>query len=109
MSSLPQQHPRRAQGREVINGRYELLSPVGHGGMGTVYRALQQPIDREVAVKVLRRTALGEDGPRAVKRFFTEARAIASLHHPHIIPLYDFGQAENGDLYLVMELLPGRS
>jgi tRNA A-37 threonylcarbamoyl transferase component Bud32 len=94
--------------KEVINGRYELLNAVGHGGMGTVYRALQRPIDRQVAVKLLRRSELGEDGPRAVKRFFKEARAIASLHHPHIIPLYDFGQNEaSGDLYLVMELLPG--
>ena len=95
---------------EVIGGRYELLNPIGHGGMGTVYRALQRPIDREVAIKVLRRKELGEDGPRAVKRFFKEAKAIASLHHPHIIALYDFGQDDNsGDLYLVMELLPGRS
>ncbi len=77
--------------------------------MGTVYRALQQPIDREVAIKILRRATLGEDGPRSVKRFFKEAKAIACLHHPHIIGLYDFGQAETGDLYLVMELLPGRS
>ena len=94
---------------DVIDGRYELCNPVGHGGMGTVYRAKQRPIDREVAVKILRRSSLGEDGPRAVRRFFKEARAIASLHHPNIISLYDFGQAESGDLFLVMELLPGKS
>ena len=99
----------RQASNEVINGRYELLNAIGHGGMGTVYRARQLPIDRDVAVKVLRRSALGDDGSRAVKRFLKEARAIASLHHPHIISLYDFGQAESGDLYLVMELLPGRS
>ena len=76
--------------------------------MGTVYRALQLPIQREVAVKVLRRAAT--DDPRAVRRFFKEARSIAQLHHPHIISLYDFGQSEEtGDLYLVMELLPGQS
>lgn len=92
----------------LIDGRYELQELLGNGGMGAVYRALQRPIGREVAVKLLRRSSpAGHD--REVRRFFKEARSIASLHHPNIIPLYDFGQCESGDIYMVMELLPGAS
>jgi len=95
--------------REVIDGRYELVDTLGEGGMGTVYRALQLPIEREVAVKILRVSHLDKESDRAVKRFYKEARAIASLHHPNIVPMYDFGQTERGDLFLVMELLPGQA
>jgi len=77
--------------------------------MGTVYRAIQRPIERFVAVKILRRHSMEASDDRATKRFYKEARAIASLHHPNIVSMYDFGQTESGDLYLVMELLPGRS
>lgn len=97
-----------ADGRSLLGGRYELVSQLGRGGMGTVWRAVQHPLDREVAVKVLRRDGLSTDeSRRALRRFFKEARAIASLHHPHVISLYDFGESERGDFYLVMELLPG--
>ena len=95
--------------REVIDGRYELVDVLGRGGMGTVYRAIQRPIEREVAVKVLRRGFGGEEDRRATRRFLKEARTIAGLHHPHVITLYDFGETERGDLYIAMELLPGRS
>ena len=97
-------------GRPLLGGRYELVSALGKGGMGTVWRAVQHPLDREVAVKVLRRDGLSVDeSRRALRRFFKEARAIASLHHPHVIPLYDFGESDRGDFYLVMELLPGKA
>ncbi len=76
--------------------------------MGTVYRAIQRPIGREVALKLLRRAEL-QDPERAARRFLQEARSIADLHHPHIVPLFDFGETEDGDRYLVMELLPGES
>lgn len=99
-----------SDGRTLLGGRYELVAPLGRGGMGTVWRAVQHPLDREVAVKVLRRDGLSADeSRRALRRFFKEARAIASLHHPHVIPLYDFGESERGDFYLVMELLPGKA
>ncbi len=94
---------------ELIDGRYQLLGPLGKGGMGVVYRALQRPIGREVAVKLLRRSDAASDPERAAKRFLREARAIADLHHPHIVPLFDFGESVRGDRFLVMELLPGES
>jgi hypothetical protein len=94
---------------ELIDGRYQLLGPLGKGGMGVVYRALQRPIGREVAVKLLRRSDAASDPERAAKRFLREARAIAELHHPHIVPLFDFGESARGDRFLVMELLPGES
>jgi serine/threonine protein kinase len=95
--------------REVVDGRYELVEPIGHGGMGTVYRALQKPLDREVALKFIRVNRLGEDQKKVTKRFFQEARATSELHHPHIVSLYDAGVTPDDDLYLVMELLPGQS
>ena len=95
--------------RDVIDGRYELIDVIGLGGMGTVHKALQLPIEREVALKLLRSNKTGEEHNKEVKRFYKEARAIASLHHPHIISLYDFGQSSTGEIYMVMELLPGKS
>ncbi len=94
--------------REIVDGRYELVGQIGKGGMGTVYRAIQRPIGREVALKLLRRADLS-DPDRAARRFVQEARAIADLHHPHVVPLFDFGETADGDRYLVMELLPGES
>ncbi len=85
------------------------MTPIGQGGMGTVYKAIQNPIGREVALKLLRAGAGATDHTRAAKRFLREARAIADLHHPHIVPLFDFGETPTGDRYLVMELLPGES
>lgn len=98
-----------AEFKDFIDGRYELVDVLGVGGMGTVHKALQHPIQREVALKLLRSNKTGDEHKREVKRFFKEARAIASLHHPHVISLYDFGQCDGGDIYMVMELLPGKS
>ena len=95
--------------RPRLDGRYELMSAIGRGGMSTVYRAIQHPIGRSVAVKILPAAPANPDTARAARRFFREAKAIAELHHPHIVPLFDFGEAESGDRYLVMELLPGES
>src|SRR5262245_56838626 len=87
-------------------GRYELISPLGAGGMGEVYVAKDTRLDRKVAIKVLQ-LGLTE---RAVsrERFQTEARAISSLNHPHICALYDVGDQDGRD-YLVMELLEGET
>ncbi len=91
----------------VLGGRYRLLAQLGQGGMGTVYRALHLLMDKPVAVKVLRRdlAAAGE----AVARFRREARSASRLDHDHCIRVTDFGQSEDGLLYLVMELLDGES
>ncbi len=87
-------------------GPYEILSPLGAGGMGEVYRAKDTRLDREVAIKVLP-THLS-DNPELKQRFEREAKAISQLTHPHICTLYDI-RSESGVDFLVMELLEGQS
>jgi TolB-like protein/Tfp pilus assembly protein PilF len=85
-------------------GAYEILSPLGAGGMGEVYRARDTRLGRQVAVKVLTERLM--DDPHARARFEREARAVAALSHPNIIALHDVGY-ENGIAFAVMELLDG--
>jgi serine/threonine protein kinase len=87
-------------------GQYEVLEEVGRGGMATVYRARQGSINRVVAVKVLPRSLLHDPG--FYERFEREVDVIAHLEHPHILPIYDFGNAE-GVPYIVMRYLAGGS
>ena len=87
-------------------GPYEILSAIGAGGMGEVYRARDTRLDRIVAIKVL--PAHLVDEPERRERFEREARTIASLNHPHICTLYDIGRQDGID-YLVMEYLEGET
>ena len=87
-------------------GAYEILTPIGAGGMGEVYRARDTRLGREVAIKVVA-DALMTD-PDALARFEREARAIAALSHPNIVALHDVGH-DNGAAFAVMELLDGES
>ena len=87
-------------------GAYELLSLVGEGGMGQVYRARDSRLNRVVALKVLRPDSSASDTRR--ERFKREARAISALQHPHICSLYDVGQTDGID-YLVMEYVEGET
>src|ERR1700682_2031281 len=87
-------------------GPYEILSAIGAGGMGEVYRAKDNRLDRIVAIKVLPAPAAGQGDLR--ERFEREARAISSLNHPHICVLYDVGHQDGID-YLVMEFLEGET
>ena len=87
-------------------GPYEIQSPLGAGGMGEVYRALDTRLDRTVAIKVLA-SHLSSD-PELKTRFEREARAISALQHPHICTLYDVGYQDGVD-YLVMEFLEGET
>jgi serine/threonine protein kinase len=87
-------------------GPYEIQSPLGAGGMGEVYRALDTRLDRTVAIKVLA-SHLSSD-PELKTRFEREARAISALQHPHICTLYDVGHQDGVD-YLVMEFLEGET
>jgi eukaryotic-like serine/threonine-protein kinase len=87
-------------------GPYEVVAPLGAGGMGEVYRARDTRLDRSVAVKIL--PAHLSDRPEAGERFEREARTISSLNHPHICQLHDVGQ-QDGVRYLVMELLEGET
>ncbi len=90
----------------VLDGKYTLISKLGEGGMGSVYLAEQATMGREVAIKVLRREF--SQNRMAIKRFLREARAASKLAHPNTITVYDFGQSNDGLLYLVMEKLTGR-
>jgi serine/threonine protein kinase len=87
-------------------GRYEIVSSIGAGGMGEVYRARDTRLDRTVAIKVLPEHL--SRNPQSRERFEREAKAISSLSHPHICPLYDVGQ-QGGIEYLVMEFLEGET
>jgi eukaryotic-like serine/threonine-protein kinase len=87
-------------------GPYEILSPIGAGGMGEVYRAKDTRLDRTVAIKILPEHL--SSNPQLRERFDREAKAISSLSHPHICPLYDVGH-QDGIGYLVMEHLEGET
>ncbi|HXM70316.1 MAG TPA: serine/threonine-protein kinase, partial [Thermoanaerobaculia bacterium] len=87
-------------------GPYEILSPVGAGGMGEVYKARDTRLDRSVAIKVLTSRLAGSGDPRV--RFEREAKAISALNHPHICTLHDVGH-EGDSEYLVMEYLEGET
>ena len=87
-------------------GPYQILAPLGAGGMGAVYRARDSRLEREVAIKVLP-DHLAED-PNALARFEREAKAVAALSHPNILAIHDFG-AHEGTAFAVMELLEGET
>src|SRR5438874_13841170 len=87
-------------------GPYEILSALGAGGMGEVYKAADTRLNRTVAVKVL--PAQFSENPEMKERFEREAQTIAGLNHPHICTLHDVGQQDGID-YLVMEFLEGET
>jgi serine/threonine protein kinase len=87
-------------------GRYDVISELGRGGMATVYKANDPRFEREVAVKVLPHEMLHD--PQFRLRFEREAKTIAMLEHPAIVPVYDFGE-EEGQPYFVMRYMPGGS
>lgn len=95
-----------SEGMPVLAGRYELLSEIGRGGMGVVYRARDLRLNREVAVKMIRRDVLPtrED----VLRFRCEAEAAAALSHPHIVPIYEISEEDEAPFF-AMPLMPGRT
>jgi hypothetical protein len=89
-----------------ILGDYRITGLLGRGGMGTVYQAYQESLEREVALKVL--SPVYSADPTMRQRFRSEARATASLHHQHIVPIYDYGEA-GGCLFFAMEKVDGIS
>ena len=90
---------------KVIDGRYNILSRLGEGGMGSVFRAIQFSVNREVALKVIRREFTENEA--LIKRFLREATATSRLRSPNTVTVYDSGQTKDGLLYLVMELVRG--
>jgi eukaryotic-like serine/threonine-protein kinase len=87
-------------------GPYQIVAPLGAGGMGEVYRARDSKLDRDVAIKVLPDTVAKD--PDALARFEREAKAVAALSHPNILAIFDFGK-QNGTVYAVTELLEGET
>ena len=87
-------------------GPYEILSPLGAGGMGEVYKARDSKLKRDVAIKVLPASLAGDSD--ALARFEREAHAVAALNHPNILSIHDFGN-EAGVAFAVTELLEGET
>ncbi|MGI5863492.1 MAG: serine/threonine-protein kinase [Myxococcales bacterium] len=91
-----------------IGGKYAIIGLIGSGAMGAVYKALQEPVGREVAVKVIRRGDSNRD-EEARARFLREAKIAAQLSNPAAVTLFDYGAEKDGVLYMVMELIRGRT
>jgi serine/threonine-protein kinase len=91
----------------VVDGRYEIVEPLGEGGMGAVFRARRRLLGDEVALKIVRSDIGGDQAAR--ERFLRESRACARLRHPNIVSILDYNLDANGRPFLVMELLNGRS
>ncbi len=89
----------------VLEGAYRITRLIGEGGMGAVYEAIQLRLDKRVAVKVMASHLAADQ--EALARFHREAEITSRLGHPHLVALIDFGQAESGEPYLVMEYLEG--
>ena len=89
----------------VLEGAYRITRLIGEGGMGAVYEAVQLRLNKRVAVKLMARDLAANQ--EALARFHREAEITSHLGHPHLVAVFDFGQAESGEPYLVMEYLEG--
>jgi len=96
----------RAEQYGMKIGRYEILDEIGQGAMGTVYRALDPLIEREVAIKTVDIAQLRSEGPDAEARFLREAQSAGRLSHPNIVTIYDVGETDTL-AYIAMEYLSG--
>jgi serine/threonine-protein kinase len=92
---------------QTLAGKYRIDERLNEGGMGTVYRGTHVLMDKTVAVKVLRPSLAADE--KIVARFSREARAASRISHPHALSVTDFGESDNGVVYLVMEFLDGRT
>lgn len=92
---------------QILAGKYRIDDRLSEGGMGTVYRGTHVLMDKTVAVKVLRPSLAADE--KIVARFSREARAASRISHPHALSVTDFGEAENGVVFLVMEYLDGKT
>jgi serine/threonine protein kinase len=94
-------------GRDILNGQFQILQKVGSGGMGAVYKALQPQMNRMVGVKILHpKLANRKD---LASRFRREWRAMSQLTHPNTVKVFQYGELDEGSLYIIMELLEGKN
>ena len=91
----------------MADGRYQYLEVIGEGGMATVYRGVQNSLNRQVAIKVL--SADLSDNPSIIKRFKRESLIIAGLNHPNIIHVIDKGTTSSGRPVFIMEFVEGQT
>ncbi len=91
---------------KMVAAKYRVEQMIGEGGMGKVYKATQVALDKPVVLKVLRQALLGDE--RTVARFQREAKAASRLNHPNSISVLDFGQAEDGAMFIAMEYVQGK-
>jgi serine/threonine protein kinase len=91
----------------TLSDRYQIIQPIGRGGVGEVYEGRQIALDRPVAIKVLRPELTRN--ATAVARFEREARTTCRLHHPNVVTVFDVGTSEDGRRFLIMELLEGKT
>src|SRR5260370_922331 len=101
LTSYQAEQALEGKSKQLVLGGFHLLSPVGAGGMGQVFKAWQKRLNRTVALKLIRPELL-EANPSAARRFRREALAVAQLSHPNIVVIYDFDQAD-GTYFIVME------
>jgi serine/threonine protein kinase len=94
---------------KVLNERFKVLEALGSGGMGKVYKAIQTPLDRPVALKVLNPQYGQDKDPGFQRRFFLEASVTAKLRHPNTVTVIDYGKTEDGIYYIAMEYLEGQT
>src|ERR1044072_1891569 len=92
-------------GRHLIDLRYELRTLLGSGGMADVYLAADEVLGREVALKLLKDRYV--ENEEFVERFRREAKSAAALSSPYIVPIFDWGETEDGTYYMIMEYLSG--
>lgn len=92
---------------QMVGGRFLVVKKIGSGGMGSVYRARQEGMDRDVAIKVLLADLTQND--TVLRRFTLEALAVSRLRHPNTIQIFDYGQTLDGNPYIAMEMLEGQT
>ncbi|HXG94935.1 MAG TPA: bifunctional serine/threonine-protein kinase/formylglycine-generating enzyme family protein [Blastocatellia bacterium] len=92
--------------KENLLERYKLLEKIGEGGMGAIYKAIHTEMDRTCAIKLL--TAITAGNEEAAARFKREARMASRIDNPHAVTIYDFGETDDGTLFLAMEFIDGR-
>ncbi len=94
---------------QVLNGRFRIMEPLGVGGMGRVYKAMQSPLDRVVALKVLNPRYAASKDPGFERRFFLEAAMTAKLKHANTITVHDYGRTDDGIFFIAMEYVEGET